>query len=583
MKNKLKNIFKIWSFVNKKRKIQFSYVLILTIFTSLAEMMTLGLLFPFIATLSSPEKVFNNEFIQPILLKLDITSPDQLILPLTCFFIIAVILSGLLRLLQIFFNIRVSYLTGADLSNLIYRLTLYQPYLTHVSRNSSEIINAISSKTMGVISAGLLPIINILTASIILISIVFTLMAINVKIASISFILFGLIYILINFLTKKKLYANGKLIASESNNVIKFLQEGLGGIREVLIDNNQEVYAKYYSKSIFPLRKSQANNLFLSQSPRFIIEALAMISIILISFLFIKDPNQFKDILPIIGTLVFGAQRLLPLFQQIYSSISTIQGNIQSLNDVLILLEQSSFYKTSNTNKKLIFSKNIKFNNLNYKYHDDGPVVLKNLNLEIKKGDKVGIIGKTGSGKSTFLDILMSLLYSSEGQLIIDDMLINNENSRLWQNNISHVPQNIFLIDNSIKQNIALGVESHLIDDERVAWASKNACINEFIDNLPNKYETKVGERGVRLSGGQMQRIGIARALYKKANVIIFDEATSALDNQTESDIIKSIQNLDGNITLIIVAHRLTTLKNCDYIVELKDSKINRIVNFEKI
>ena len=223
--------------------------------------------------------------------------------------------------------------------------------------NSSEIINAISSKTMGVISAGLLPIINILTASIILISIVFTLMAINVKIASVSFILFGLIYILINFLTKKKLYANGKLIASESNNVIKFLQEGLGGIREVLIDNNQEVYAKYYSKSIFPLRKSQANNLFLSQSPRFIIEALAMISIILISFLFIKDPNQFKDILPIIGTLVFGAQRLLPLFQQIYSSISTIQGNIQSLNDVLILLEQSSFYKTSNTNKKLIFSK----------------------------------------------------------------------------------------------------------------------------------------------------------------------------------------------------------------------------------
>ena len=351
MKNKLKNIFKIWSFVNKKRKIQFSYVLILTIFTSLAEMMTLGLLFPFIATLSSPEKVFNNEYIQPILLKLDITSPDQLILPLTCFFIIAVILSGSLRLLQIFFNIRVSYLTGADLSNLIYRLTLYQPYLTHVSRNSSEIINAISSKTMGVISAGLLPIINILTASIILISIVFTLMAINVKIASVSFILFGLIYILINFLTKKKLYANGKLIASESNNVIKFLQEGLGGIREVLIDNNQEVYAKYYSKSIFPLRKSQANNLFLSQSPRFIIEALAMISIILISFLFIKDPNQFKDILPIIGTLVFGAQRLLPLFQQIYSSISTIQGNIQSLNDVLILLEQSSFYKTSNTNK----------------------------------------------------------------------------------------------------------------------------------------------------------------------------------------------------------------------------------------
>ena len=177
----------------------------------------------------------------------------------------------------------------------------------------------------------------------------------------------------------------------------------------------------------------------------------------------------------------------------------------------------------------------------------------------------------------------MSLLYSSEGQLIIDDMLINNENSRLWQNNISHVPQNIFLIDNSIKQNIALGVESHLIDDERVAWASKNACINEFIDNLPNKYETKVGERGVRLSGGQMQRIGIARALYKKANVIIFDEATSALDNQTESDIIKSIQNLDGDITLIIVAHRLTTLKNCDYIIELKDSKINRIVNFEKI
>ncbi len=583
MNSNIETINQIWRFINKKRKKQFSYLLILTIFTSLTEIMTLSILFPFIAILSNPEKIFNNEFIQPFLANLDISSSDQILLPLTIIFIISVILSGMMRLLQIFLNIRVSYSTGADLSYLIYRLTLYQPYSIHVSRNSSEVINAISSKTMSVISAGLLPVINIITSSIILISIVATLIAINTKVALISFILFGLIYIFINIITKKRLYRNGKLIAIESNNVIKFLQEGLGGIRDVLIDNNQKLYTQYYSKSIFPLRSSQANNLFLAQSPRFVIESVAMVLIILVSFFFISDPVQFTNVLPLIGTLVFGAQRLLPLFQQIYSSISTIQGNFHSLNDVLDLLNQNSSIDKPKNNKKLEFTNLIEVKNLCFNYEANKKLILNKINFEIKKGDRVGIIGKTGCGKSTFLDILMSLLYPTYGKLIVDGVEIDPQNSQSWQKNISHVPQSIFLIDSTIKQNITFGLDESQIDNERLVWASKNACIHDFIQSLPDQYDTKVGERGVRLSGGQMQRIGIARALYKKSNLIILDEATSALDSETEKLIINSIQKLSTDITMIIVAHRLTTLKNCDYIIEIKDSQINKIAKYDQI
>jgi len=275
--------------------------------------------------------------------------------------------------------------------------------------------------------------------------------------------------------------------------------------------------------------------------------------------------------IPVIGTLALGAQRLLPVLQQAYGAYSTIKGSKSSFEDVLNLLDQPlPEYADQPLPKPIPFAKEIKLNNLNFRYSESSPWVLKNANLSLKKGSRIGFMGVTGSGKSTLIDIIMGLLPATEGELIIDNQTINNQNLRAWQVHIAHVPQNIYLSDSTIEENIAFGIATELIDHQRVKEAAQQAQIAELIEQWKDGYQTFVGERGIRLSGGQRQRIGIARALYKKANVLVFDEATSALDNETEQAVMDAIENLGEEITILIIAHRLTTLKGCDQIVKLE-------------
>tara|TARA_B100000989_G_scaffold299039_1_gene292369 strand:- start:20207 stop:21991 length:1785 start_codon:yes stop_codon:yes gene_type:complete len=572
----------IWSYFENKRKKQIIYLFILTVFTSFAEILSLGALLPFLASLTNPERLFELSFLKPFFSYLNITSPKNLVLPFTILFCIAAVFSGCMRLLQTLANIRVSYDTGADLSIEVYKRTLYQSYETHVSRNSSVVINAVSSKTMAVISAGILPVITILTSLFVIASIMTTLLIIDPIIASTAFIGFGLIYIFIISLTRKKLNDNGQLIANESNQVIKSLQEGLGGIRDVIIDNSQEIYKEIYQRAIFPLRRAQGNNLFIAQSPRFIIESLGMVLIAILAYWIVEGSGNFIEAIPAIGVLAFGAQRMLPIFQQIYAAISTIRGSKASLIDVMTLLDQKINNFDFNSNINFSFKDKIELKNLKFQYLSNKPIVLKNINIKILRGSKVGIIGETGCGKSTLLDIIMGLLSPSEGYVKIDEIKLEN-NKRAWQSNIAHVPQSIFLSDSTIEKNISFGSNQKKLDKKRIAWAAKLAQIHDTIIKWPNKYKTNVGERGVKLSGGQRQRIGIARALYKKANLIVLDEATSALDLHTEDKVMNAINNINDNPTIIIVAHRLSTLRNCDEILEIKNGLVSKITNINQI
>ena len=489
-----------------------------------------------------------------------------------------------MRLLLLWASTRLSFATGADLSISIYRRTLYQPYSVHVARNSSEVINGISTKANGVIYSIIVPLLTLISSTIMLIAILIALLSVDPIIALAAFGGFGLIYAFIIKLTQNQQLLNSQCIARESTQVIKSLQEGLGGIRDVLIDGSQGAYCQIYRNADHPLRKAQGNSSFISASPRFGIEALGMMLIALLAYLLARQPDGIAKAIPVLGALALGAQRLLPVLQGAYSSWSGIQGGQVSLLDTLELLDQPlPDYVDQPPAKPLPFLKEINLNNLSFRYTDQTPLVLNNLNLKISKGSRTGFIGVTGSGKSTLLDLIMGLLQPTAGTIQIDAEPLTPANNRAWQAHIAHVPQAIFLADSTIEENIAFGVPKNKIDSDRVKQAAEQAQIADIIATWPKKYKTFVGERGIRLSGGQRQRIGIARALYKQANVIIFDEATSALDNDTEQAVMQAIESLGNELTILIIAHRLTTLKNCDQIVELGDVGIKRIGSYEEI
>jgi ABC-type multidrug transport system fused ATPase/permease subunit len=554
------------------------------VFASFAEILSIGAVLPFLAALTAPLSVFESPMAQPLIQVLKISSADQLLLPLTLAFGAMALVAGGMRLLLLWASTRLSFATGADLGFSIYRRTLYQPYSVHVTRNSSEVINGISTKASGVIHSVIGPILTLASSTILLTAILVALLSIDAIVSLTAFFGFGLIYGSIIWVTRAQKIRNSQHIARESTQVIKSLQEGLGGIRDVLIDGSQSVFCEIYRKSDLLLRQAQGNNQFISQSPRYGVEALGMALIAGLAYALSLQSDGISRAIPVLGALALGAQRLLPVMQQLYAAWSSIQGDQISLQDTLELLGQPlPDYADSPSPNPLPFHSDIRLNALSFRYGNNLPWVLRNLELTIPKGGRVGFIGATGSGKSTLLDIVMALLPTTEGALEVDGQAIKATNHRAWQTHIAHVPQSIFLTDNTIEENIAFGQPIHLIDRDRVRRAASQAQLAELIEAWPQKYQTHVGERGIRLSGGQRQRIGIARALYKEADVIVFDEATSALDNETEQAVMQAIENLSQDLTILIIAHRLSTLRNCTEVVELGEGKVLRVGSYREI
>jgi ATP-binding cassette subfamily B protein len=553
------------------------------VLASFAEILSIGSVLPFLGVLTAPQRVFEHSAVQPVIKALGLTAPSQLLLPLTIAFGIAALAAGAMRLLLLWASTRLSYATGADLSISIYRRTLYQSYAIHCARNSSEIINGISNKTNGVIYI-ITMLLTLLSSGAMLVTILVALLSVDPFIALAAFGGFGLIYVGIIRMTRKQLSINSERTATESTHVIKSLQEGLGGIRDVLIDGSQATYCQIYRNADLPLRRAQGSNAFITNAPRYAMEALGMILIAVLAYSLAKQTDGIAKAIPILGALALGAQRLLPVLQQAYGAWSGIIGSLSSLYDTIELLDQPlPDYADKPAPEPLLFRHSISLKQLSFRYSQQSPYVLKHLSLTITKGSRIGFIGTTGSGKSTLLDIVMGLLQPSSGTLDIDGQAVEQGNQRAWQAHIAHVPQAIFLSDSTIEENIAFGIPKGEINHNRVREAARQAQIAESIESWPKKYQTYVGERGIRLSGGQRQRIGIARALYKQADVIIFDEATSALDSETEIAVMQAIEGLSHELTLLIIAHRITTLKNCTQIVELGDGCIKRTGSYQDI
>ncbi len=575
---------RLWHHLSLRRQRQFWLLMGLMLVSAFAEVVSLGAVLPFLGILVAPDRVFNHPIVADVAQAWGITSADQLVLPLTVAFAAAALIAGTIRILLLWVSTRLAYATGADLSIEVYRRTLYQPYRVHVARNSSEVISGITNKVNGVVFGVLLPLLTLVSSIVLLVAITLALIAIDPMVASVAAVGFGASYMLITWLARQRLKRNSQRIAYEQTQVVKALQEGLGGIRDVLLDGTQPVYCDIYRQADHPLRRAQGNNVFISQSPRSIMEALGMVLIAALAYALSRQPGGVATALPVLGALALGAQRLLPALQSIYGAWASIAGNHASLADTIELLDQPLPAEIlQSAPAPLPFQDAIRFDAVRFRYTNDAPWVLDGLNLTIPKGARVGIVGSTGSGKSTTLDLLMGLLTPTEGELLVDGEPVQGNRLRAWQQTIAHVPQSIYLADTTLAENIAFGVPPEAIDLDRVQRAARQAQIADFIESRPEGYNAFVGERGIRLSGGQRQRIGVARALYKQASVLVFDEATSALDNATEQSVMDAIEGLSRDLTILLIAHRLTTVRRCDNIVELEHGRVVAQGTYEQL
>lgn len=571
--NLIQELRQLLSYISNRRRHQLGFLLVLMILSSFSELVSLGAILPFLGALNNPNLILTNSSLQLILAFFRVQTSSQLVVALSIVFIFTVALASVIRILTINVQTHLAASISSDLSCKIYAKILLQPYAFHLTHNSSDLINSVTEDTRQLTNSILIPFISAISSSFVAFALIIGLFVINTFAAFFSVFVLGAIFAFMYRLRRDLLLKNSMSLVENSRQQIKIVQESLGGIRDVLVGGTQQYFQSAYRNADIPYRRALASNVVIGQTPRYIIEGSAMISMALLALSLGKD-GDFSASVPVLGSIALGANRLLPSVQLSFSSLVKIQGARTSLQRLLAGLQLGvDPLQSWNPEKGITLGDELTFHNVWFRYNDEADWILKNLNFTIKAKTTVGFVGTTGSGKSTTADLILGLLQPQKGMILVDEEKLEGERLREWQSCIAHVPQSIFLTDGSIAENIAFGIPKDKINFNQVCRAAKLAQINLFILDLPDKYDTFVGERGIRLSGGQRQRIGIARALYHEAKVIVFDEATSALDNTTEKDVMESINNLSHHMTIILIAHRLSTLNNCDQVIEFSNGK----------
>lgn len=568
-------IRQLWKYIDRRRRRQLGFLLLLMLVSSIVELLSISAIFSFLSILNNPNQVLIDVRWQSLFSYIRIGTVQQLVAAAALFFIFTIVFSSILRIQTLTVRVRLSADIGSDISSQVYQRALCQPYLSHVKCNSSDLMQTVIDDTNRLNANIMRPLLALFTDSFLAFVIVVGIFAVDAHVATATAFILGIAYIVIYRSRQKLLRSNSKIVTQANEQKIKAVQEGLGGIRDVLIANTQDYFQKLYEDAERPYKQAQATNNLLTQTPSYIIEAIVLSSVALLA-LFLSQSGDFTQVVPILGSLALGAKRLLTPLQSVFGSLATVQGARSSLSRILLALQRPiDLSKTTSAPVSPIYlNQELTFEDVWFRYDNDAPWVLKGLDLSIAANTTVGFVGSTGSGKSTTADLILGLLHPQKGIIQIDGQPLTKDNVRAWQQGIAHVPQSIFLKDASIAENIAFAIPQEKIDFKQVIRAAKLAQIDEFIQSLPAGYDTYTGERGVRLSGGQRQRIGIARALYRQAQVIVFDEATSALDNATEKEVMAAIDQLTHKFTIIMIAHRLSTLEKCDKIFELHQGKV---------
>lgn len=578
----LKNIHKLYSIFDLKRKYQIFFILLINIFNGILEYLTLFSVSLFLQSLSDPESLLNSKVLKNIF-NLEIQNNEEVVFYSTIIFIFIILFSSVTRIINLWINMKYRTQLITFLERNAFKKIIDQNYTFHIRNNSSNLLTTLTTdveKTNFFIEN----LQTFVTSIFIGLSITFGLVNLNAKISLFSVLLFLILYSILGKYTNKSVKKYSSRESKANSEIIKGIIESLGSIRELILSGNQEFVLDKFNKSSNSLRINQGYNAFLTTFSRFAFEGIGLFVVALIGYYIFKDSRNTESVIALLGTFALGALKLLPTMQSIYRSYSLLYFYEKPLKKVLKILYLPQKPKIKKYPNK-VFNKSIIIKNIHYKFPNSDIAILRGIDLEIKKGEKIGIIGKTGSGKTTLINIIMGLLIPSKGNIEVDGDNIFHKNESIknnWLKNITLVPQDIFLYDATISENIAFNIKRALIDNKEIEKAAKLACAHEFIIKRPLKYNSLTGERGIQFSGGQKQRLGIARGIYTNSEVIILDEATNALDQITESKIIESLLKIK-NKTIISIAHRLNTLKNFDKVIELENGSIKNIFTGQEL
>ena len=563
------------------------------IITAIIDMLGVASILPFVAVLSNPTIVDTNSFLNYLFqfsIILGVENKQQFLFFLGILIFIFLISALIIKSFTSYLQFRFIQMQEYIISKKLIEGYISQPYEWFLDHHSTDLGKNILSEVQQVVVHGLNPFMELFANLMIIISIISLLILSNIQLAFlVGFTLSG-IYVIIFYSIRK--YVKGIGSKRLKNNQLRFtsINETFGAIKEIKLGGIESIYLKKFSSAAKIYAKTQSNVQILSLLPRFFLEAVSFGGILLIILFYMKQTSSSSLVIPVISLYVFAGYRLMPALQKVYSSFTQLTFVGPSLDKLYGDLKNLNKLSYRNKNDNISLDRKISLKNITYHYPNSSKNAIEDININFLVNSKVGIIGKTGSGKTTLIDVFLGLLQVNQGCITVDGVDISYNNLKSWQKLIGYVPQNIFLVDDTISSNIAFGVNKKKINKKLIEEVAKIANLHDFITKeLPERYNTKIGENGVRLSGGQRQRIGIARALYHKPKLLVLDEATSALDIQTESEVMKAIEKLNKNMTVIVVTHRINTLKNFDIVFKLHNGEIiykgspQKILNLKKI
>lgn len=576
----IKKIIKLLS--HREQKIGFM-LLLMTLVMAFLDMIGVASIMPFIAVLANPQIIETNLILSKLYIFFEFEKKDDFILFLGLAAFALLVFSLAFKSLTTYMQLRFALMHEYKLGKRLVEGYLYQPYKWFLNRNSAEISKSILSEVSAVVNGCLMPMMSLVTQGAVAIAIMGMILFVNPMASLIVCLVLGLSYGLIYKAVSNFLNKLGVKRAQANELRFKVISEAFGAFKEVKVGGLERFFIDHFSTPAKNYAEKEATASIVRQLPKYALEMVAFGGMLL-ALLYIIAQKGFTDAIPIIALYAFAGYRFMPALQQIYSSLTQLKfvgPVLDSIYEDLISLEKET---ENNKKEKIDFKDSIELKKVFFTYPNESQPVLKNINLSIKCKQKIGIVGGTGSGKTTTVDLILGLLKPERGSLTVDELEINSQNYRRWQSMIGYVPQQIYLSDESIAENIAFGVDKEDIDYKAVERVAKIANLHDLVNNeLKNGYQSVVGERGIRLSGGQRQRIGIARALYHNPKLLIFDEATNSLDNLTEKAVIESIQNIDENITIIMIAHRLNTVRNCDTIFLIEGGNLVAQGSFDEL
>ncbi|MAO41290.1 MAG: multidrug ABC transporter ATP-binding protein [Pseudohongiella sp.] len=574
MYKQLKKLYQLLSADQRKKLLRLQILVVLMAFAEVGGVFAIG---PFMALVADMSVLHSGGVVTDLFQKSGLTE-SSFIYWVGVSVLLALTVAACISMLTTWRLATYSFRLGAELGVRLFKHYMQQPWLFHANGSSSTLINKIAAESNRLTAQIINPLLQMVARLVLIVTMAIAIFIYDPKVALSGLLIFSMGYFVLYRTARRKLQSNGKIITDANRLRMSLMQEGFGGIKDTLLLGRQADFNERFEKSSAEFGRAQGNNAVLAQVPRYAMELLAFGSIILlVLYLLSFYSGNLSQILPTLAVYSLAGFRLLPAFQQVYVATTNIRGNISAFENLLEDFENSQGAitgKPAESYGRLLFTNEITLSGVNFCYPGKQQGALNGINIRIPANKVVGVVGPSGSGKSTAIDILLGLIEPDSGQLLVDDKPVNTDNRRAWQNSLGYVSQAIFLSDSSIRENIAFGLPATKIDVDRVKQATRLAHLDELVDSLPEGLDTRVGERGIQLSGGQRQRIGIARALYSDADVLVFDEATSALDGITERLVMDAIHDFTGKKTIVLIAHRLATVKACDCIYLMSAGRV---------